>query len=156
MTRIALLVLHALVAVSAIAGAIWVVPTMPLEWIQAGPFEDWTIPALALGFVGVIAGASFVALLVRPWLGGLASVVAGTAMIAFELVEIAVVGWTLADPELKGYFQAWLQPIYLLVGSGQLLLGVGLWVSRRDEAPTLPLIHPAPAEPELFSGRRPA
>ena len=41
MARIALLILHALVAVSAIAGAIWVVPTMPLEWIKAGPFEDW-------------------------------------------------------------------------------------------------------------------
>lgn len=106
MIRIALLVLHALVAITAIGGAIWVVPTMPLEWIKAGPFEDWTIPALALAFVGMLAAASFGALLVRPWLGALASVVAGAAMIAFELVETAVVGWTLADPELSGYFQA--------------------------------------------------
>lgn len=143
MTRIALLVLHGFVAVSAIGGAIWVVPTMPLVWIKAGPFDDWTVPALALGFVGLIAAASFGAVLVRPWLGALASVVAGTAMIAFELVEIAVVGWTLADPELNGYFQAWLQPIYLLVGAGQLLLGIGLWFARRGEAPRLPLIHPA-------------
>jgi hypothetical protein len=97
-TRIALLVLHALVAVSAIGGAIWVVPTMPLDWIKAGPFTDWTVPALALGLVGVLAAVSFVAVLRRPWLGALASVVAGAAMIAFELVEIGVVGWTPRRP----------------------------------------------------------
>ncbi len=146
MTRIALLVLHALVAVSAIAGAIWVVPSMPLEWIKAGPFEDWTMPAVALGFVGVLAAAALVAVLARPWLGALASIVAGTAMIAFELVEIAVVGWTVGDPQLNGQFQAWLQPIYLAVGSGQLLLGIALWLARRADAPTLPLIGPAPRQ----------
>lgn len=145
MTRIALLVLHALVAVSAIAGAIWVVPTMPLEWMKTGPFDDWTMPALALGFVGALAAAAFVAVLVRPWLGALMSIAAGAAMIAFELVEIAVVGWTLSDPELNGYFQAWLQVIYLAVGLGQQLLGIRVWFARRTEAPTLPVIHPAPA-----------
>jgi hypothetical protein len=144
-TRIALLVLNALVAVSAIAGAIWVVPTMPLEWIKAGPFDDWTIPALALGFVGVLAAGALVGLLVKPWLGALASVVAGAAMIGFELVEIAVVGWTLSDPELNGYFQAWLQPIYLAVGTGQLLLGMRHWSAVRTQAPLLPIIHPTPA-----------
>lgn len=145
MTRIALLVLNALVAVSAIAGAIWVVPTMPLEWIKAGPFDDWTIPALALGFVGVLAAGALVGLLVKPWLGALASVVAGAAMIGFELVEIAVVGWTMSDPELNGYFQAWLQPIYLAVGTGQVLLGMRFWLAVQTEAPPLPIIHPAAA-----------
>jgi len=143
MSRIALLVLHGIVALTAIGGAIWVVPTMPLEWIQAGPFDDWTIPAIALGFVGGIAAAAFVAVLIRPWLGSLLSMVAGAAMVVFELVEVAVVGWTLADPRLNGYFQAWLQPIYLVVGSAQLLLGVRLWFEQRDVAPTLPLINPA-------------
>jgi hypothetical protein len=142
-TRIALLLLNALVAVSAIAGAIWVVPTMPLEWIKTGPFDDWTIPALALGFVGTLAAGSRVAILVKPWLGALGSVVAGAAMISFELVEIAVVGWTLSDPELSGYFQAWLQPIYLAVGTGQVLLGMRFWFAVRTEAPPLPIIHAA-------------
>jgi hypothetical protein len=145
MTRIALLVLHALVAISAIGGAIWVVPTMPLDWIKSGPFDDWTIPALALGLVGALAAGSFVAVLVKPWLGALGSVVTGAAMIAFELVEIAVVGWTLSDQELNGYVQAWFQPIYLAVGSGQLLLGVRQWLAVRTEAPSLPIIHPASA-----------
>jgi hypothetical protein len=144
-TRLGLLVLHALVAVSAIGGGIWVVPTMPLEWLKAGPFHDWTIPAIALGFVGVLSGAAFVAVIVRPWLGALASILAGAALIAFELVEILVVGWTLADPELNGYFQAWLQPIYLAVGSGQLVLGLRAWFARRADAPRLPAIDHAPA-----------
>ena len=47
-TRIGLLILNGFVAISAIAGAIWVVPTMPMEWIKYGPFTDWTIPAIAL------------------------------------------------------------------------------------------------------------
>lgn len=144
MSRIALLILNAIVAVTAIAGAIWVVPTMPLEWIKAGPFDGWTIPAIALGFVGILAAIAFAAVIARPWLGALASVVAGFAMIAFELVEIAVVGWTPADPALNGNFQAWLQPIYLVVGLAQLLFGVRLWLVRRSEAPALPLIHPTP------------
>ena len=145
MSRVALLVLHGLVALTAIGGAIWVVPTMPLDWIKAGPFEDWTIPAVALGFVGAVSGAAFLAVAIRPWLGGLTSIAAGSAMVAFELVEIGVVGWTPADPRLNGYFQAWLQPIYLVVGTAQLLLGIRLWLQRRADAPALPLIHPATA-----------
>ena len=145
MARIALLVLNGLVAVTAIAGAIWVVPTMPLDWIKAGPFEEWTVPAIALGFVGVLAAVAFVAVLVRPWIGSLTSVVAGSAMIAFELVEVAVVGWTPADPRLNDSFQAFLQPVYLAVGSAQLLLGIRLWFEHRADAPAVPIIHPAPS-----------
>ncbi len=131
MTRIALLGLHGFVAVTAISGAFLVVPTMPLSWLKAGPFDDWTVPAIALGFVGTLAAAAFVAVVSRHPVAAFGSIVAGTAMIVFELVEIGVVGWTLADPELKGYFQAWLQPVYLVVGSAQLLLGVRLWFARR-------------------------
>lgn len=145
MTRAALLILHAFVAIAAIAGAIWVVPTMPLDWIKAGPFDDWTIPAIALGFVGVLAALAFGAVLRRPWLGALASVAAGAAMIVFELVEVTVVGWTLSDPRLNGNFQAWLQLVFLVVGTAQLMLGIGLWLERRVEAPSLPLIHRAAA-----------
>jgi hypothetical protein len=130
MTRVALLVLHAFVAATALAGAIWVVPTMPLDWIKAGPFDDWTIPALALGFVGLLAATAFIVVLRRPRYGAAASIAVGAAMIAFEVVEIGVVGWTLTDPELEGYFQAWLQVVYLAVGSAQVLLGIGLWLAR--------------------------
>jgi hypothetical protein len=141
-TRIGLLILNGFVAISAIAGAIWVVPTMPMEWIKAGPFTDWTIPALALGAVGLFAAAVVVALLVRPWLGALGSILAGVAMVVFELVEIGVVGWTLSDPSLAG-FQKSLQLVYLVVGATQALLGWRLWLSTRESAPSLPILHPA-------------
>jgi hypothetical protein len=141
-TRIGLLILNGFVAISAIAGAIWVVPTMPMEWIKAGPFTDWTIPALALGAVGLFAAAVVVALLVRPWLGALGSMLAGVAMVVFELVEIGVVGWTLSDPSLAG-FQKSLQLVYLVVGATQALLGWRLWLSTRESAPSLPILHPA-------------
>ena len=141
-TRIGLLILNGFVAISAIAGAIWVVPTMPMEWIKYGPFTDWTIPAIALGAVGVLAAAVFVALLVRPWLGALGSIAAGAAMVIFELVEIGVVGWTLSDPTLSG-FQKSLQLVYLIVGSGQALLGWRMWLATREAAPPLPVLHHA-------------
>jgi len=141
-TRIGLLILNGFVAISAVAGAIWVVPTMPMEWIKYGPFTDWTIPAIALGAVGVFAAAVFVALLVRPWLGALGSILAGVAMVIFELVEIGVVGWTLSDPTLAG-FQKSLQLVYLVIGSAQALLGWRLWLTIRRTAPPLPILHPA-------------
>jgi hypothetical protein len=65
-------------------------------------------------------------------------------MVVFELVEIAVVGWTLTDPG-PAYFQSWLQSFYLIVGSLQVLLGIRLWIGRRDEAPRLRFVHPAGA-----------
>lgn len=141
--RSILVILAAFVATSAIAGAIWVVPTMPLEWLKFGPFTDWTVPAIALGFCGVIAAVTTVLLLVRPWAGALASVVAGLAMVVFELVEIGVVGWTLSDPTLEG-FQKSLQLVYLVVGSVQAVLGYALWASVRRSAPPIPILHPAP------------
>ena len=138
-----LMLLSALVAVTAIPGAIWVVPTIPLEWIKRGPFTDWTVPALALGFVGGLAVVTFVALVIRPWLGALASVVAGAAMVAFELVEIAIVGWTLSDPGPE-YFQSWLQLVYLVVGSVLALVGLSYWRRTREDAPPFPVLHPMP------------
>jgi hypothetical protein len=142
--RIGLVVVNAFVAITAISGAIWVVPTMPMEWLKFGPFTDWTIPTMALGFVGVVAALTAVLVVVRAWAGALASVVAGLAMIVFELVEIGVVGWTLADPTLAG-FQKSLQLVYLIVGSVQAALGIGLWLLTRRTAPILPLIHPTTA-----------
>jgi hypothetical protein len=145
LVRIALLALTGLVAVSATAGGIWVVPSMPLDWIKAGPFTDWMLPAIALTMVGLFHAAIFGALLVRPWLGALGALAGGLAMVAFEIVEIGVVGWTLTDPALAGYFQAWLQLIFLVVGSVQAVLGIALWAMTRDSAPPIPLIHPSPA-----------
>ena len=142
--RIGVVVANGLVALTAVPGAIWVVPTMPMEWIKYGPFTDWTIPAIALGFVGVVAVVAFILVLVEPWAGALASIVTGVAIVVFEIVEIGVVGWTLSDPTLSG-FQKSLQVVYLVVGGAQVLLGVALWAATRRSAPPIPLIHPAAA-----------
>ena len=89
-TRATLLVLQVFVAFTAIFGALFVVPTLPLDWIKAGPLTDFTIPAIALGVAcGGSAVVAVVLLVIAPRLGGAASIVAGLFMIAFEVVEIA-------------------------------------------------------------------
>ena len=143
--RRVLVVLAGFIAVSAIPGAIWVVPTMPLSWIKAGPFSDWTIPAVALFGVGALAIVTLLVLVARPWAGALASIGAGAAMVVFELVEVAVVGWTLSDPALPDGFQKSLQVVYLVVGGVQVGLGFALWLMVRRAAPVIWSIHPKPS-----------
>ena len=121
--------LTAFMALTAIQGAIFVVPTMPRSVLHQGVlalFPDFTIPALALGILcGGSALVAFVAVLVRPQLGALASIVAGIVMVVFELVEIVVVGFT--PVQTPDQFPAWLQVVYLVVGGATVILGVRLW-----------------------------
>lgn len=127
MTRIGLVVLNAFVAFTAIYGAIFVVPTIPLEWLKYGPFTDYTVPALALGIlVGGSATLAAILLLVRARLGSVATIGAGVMIIGFELVEIGVVGFTLIEYDAS-QLQAWLQVFYLALGSLQVLFGYRLW-----------------------------
>jgi hypothetical protein len=121
--------LAAFMALTAIAGAIFVVPTMPRAVLHNGVlalFPDYTIPALALGVLcGGAALVTLVSVFARPQLSALAAMVAGLFMIAFEVVEIVVVGFTpLQTPD---QFPAWLQVIYLAVGGTLILLGACLW-----------------------------
>jgi hypothetical protein len=141
MTRIGLIVLNAFVAFTAIFGAIWVVPTIPLEWLKWGPFTDYTVPALALGIlVGGSATIATALTVVRPRIGALASMLAGVMIIGFELVEILVVGFTLIEYDAS-QFQAWLQLIYLVLGAIQLWLGYRLWRSLRAPKARLATAH---------------
>lgn len=132
--RVALVTLAALVALTAIQGAIFVLPTMPTSVLHQGMlaiFPDYTVPALALGILcGGSALAALVAVVLRPALGGLLAIVAGVFMVGFELVEIAVVGFTPAQtPALP---QAWLQVFYLVVGTLMAGLGWRLWRVSRE------------------------
>ncbi|MGZ3602382.1 MAG: hypothetical protein ACXWQ5_22675 [Ktedonobacterales bacterium] len=127
--RIPLVALEAFVALTAIYGALFVVPAIPQEWLHAGliaPFADATIPALALGIL--CGGGSLIALisvLAWPTIGAITSVVAGAAMIIFELVEMLVVGFTAVMYPTQPV--AWLQVIYIVVGAAIALLGARLW-----------------------------
>jgi hypothetical protein len=127
--RGAIAALAAFMALTAIGGAIFVVPMMPRSVLQQGIlalFPDFTIPALALGVLcGGAALVTLVAVFVRPQLGALAALVAGVFMIAFELVEIVVVGFT--PVQTPDQFPAWLQVVYLAVGAALVILGACLW-----------------------------
>ena len=127
--RALLIGLEAFVAATALWGAIFVVPTIPQEWLRKGvitPFTDTTIPALALGVLcGGVALAAVVALLARPRLGALLAIASGVIMVGFEFVEILVVGFT--PVMYPTQFPAWLQPLYILVGLVTALLGARLW-----------------------------
>ncbi len=124
--RISLFVLQTFVALTALDGALFVVPALPVEWLEGGPFTDYTLPAMALALVvGGTAIAALLALLVRPDLAGLASVSAGIVIIVFELVEIAAVGLAVVD---RGWAEpmALLQVLYLVVGVVEIVLGYAL------------------------------
>jgi hypothetical protein len=121
--------LAAFMALTAIQGAIFVVPTMPRSVLHQGIlalFPDYTIPALALGVLcGGAALVTFITMFLRPQIGALAAIVAGALMIGFELVEIVVVGFT--PMQTPDQFPAWLQVVYLLVGGVLMILGARLW-----------------------------
>ncbi len=127
--RALLIGLEAFVAATALWGAIWVVPTIPQEWLRKGlitPFTDTTIPAWALGVLcGGSALVALVAVLARPMLGALLAIASGIIMVGFELVEILVVGFT--PVMYPTQFPAWLQPFYILTGLAIALLGARLW-----------------------------
>jgi hypothetical protein len=131
-SRGVLLVLTTFLAVTAIAGAIFVVPGLPMEWIEGSVFTDYTIPAIALGVVGALAIVALILTLMRPAWAGPAAVVAGLAMIVFELVEIAVVGFSLAEYGI-GEPVAWLQVVYIVIGVLTALGGLGLWLATADD-----------------------
>ncbi len=133
--RVTLVVLAAIVALTAIQGAIFVVPAMPTSVLHQGmitPFSDFTIPALALAIVcGGGALVALIAVVLRPRLGGLLSIVAGTFMVSFELVEIMVVGFT--PVQTPSQPQAWLQVFYLAIGALMAVFGWRLWQAEQVE-----------------------
>jgi len=125
-----LAVLSAFIAVTTILGAIFVVPDLPREWIAGSVFGDYAVPALALGFVGGLAVVSFVFVIVQPAYAGVLAAITGAAMVTFELVEIWVVGFSLVEYGI-GEPVAWLQVVYLAVGTLTAVAGVALWQGTR-------------------------
>ena len=137
--RGALVVLLGFNALTAIGGAIFVVPTMPVDLIVWGPFTDLTVPAIALGVVGVLSALAALGIVATPALGAIAAVVAGLAMAIFEIVEVAVVG--IAVLEHPDMFPAWLQPIFFALGL--LVAALGLELYRMNAGRTRRVMRPA-------------
>jgi uncharacterized membrane protein YuzA (DUF378 family) len=139
-----LAVLAGFIAVTALAGAAFVVPTLPLEWLEGSVLSDYTIPALALGLVGLSAVVTLAALVVGPEVAGAFAVVTGGAMVIFELVEIWVVGFSLVEHGI-GEPVAWLQVVYLIVGGAVAAGGVALWRATARERERTDAAFPSPA-----------
>ena len=125
-TRGTLIGLELFTAFGAIAGAFFVVPGLPREWLAGSPFSDYTIPALALGILcggGSLAAAILV--LVRPAVGGIVSIGAGAGMAIFELVEVAAVGFMIVKFPTEP--ASYLQPVYFVIGVVIAALGFLVW-----------------------------
>jgi hypothetical protein len=134
-------VLSGFIAVTAIGGALLVVPDLPREWIAGSVFPDYSVPALALGLVGSLAVVTFVLTIVRPELAGVMAAVSGAGMVAFELVEIAVVGFSPLEYGITEPF-AWLQVVYLAAGSLLAAAGVVLWGATDEDRERLARTSP--------------
>lgn len=132
-SRSALLVLTGFLALTAISGGVLVVPGLPIEWIEGSVFSDYTIPAIALGVVGALALVAAILAFRRSAWAGLAAVVVGLAMITFEVVEIAAVGFSLTEYGLGEPF-AWLQVIFIVIGVLTATAGAAVWRSHVIEA----------------------
>lgn len=128
-------------AAGAIAGAIFVVPGLPREWLAGSAFADYTIPALALGIL--CGGGSLAAALVllwRPAVGGLVSIAAGAAMAIFEVVGVAAVGFMIVKFPTEP--ASYLQPFYFAIGAVIAGLGIVVWRDARAPGRTLqPAAH---------------
>ena len=160
-----LIVLELFLAATAIFGAIWVVPSQPVALLAGSPFTDYTIPALALGLIGVAALVSAALLLVRRAIGVLGSIAVGVGIVVFELVETSVMGldvWLNAlglgpavdmqrfasldgiPAPLSVPLPLWLQPFYCVVGLLIVALTLAVLPIRVPAAniSSLPVIRP--------------
>jgi hypothetical protein len=96
LVRISLIVLNSFLAVTAIVGGVGLlsgVNTPPVEFLAKSPFNSYLIPGLSL-LVLVGGSASFATtMLIRGHRQAfLANLMATTAIIIFEMVEVAVIG----------------------------------------------------------------
>lgn len=135
--RIGLAAVDGFVAATAAWGAIGVVPALPASLLRGGPFTDFTVPALALGSIAVLATAGAAGQLLEPRVGAVASMAAGAGLIAFEAVEASVVGSLLDVPPgmpSAGYVALALQPVYAVIGAALLVLGGAALRSQRRRA----------------------
>jgi hypothetical protein len=123
-TRIAVAVLDGFLAITALAGATLVLPTLPTDMLAGSVFPDFLVPGLALGVVvGGSALIATVAVISRPKLGAAVAMVSALMIVVFELVEIGTVGYH------------WLQLAYILLGLVIAALGFRVWIVQGGYIP---------------------
>ncbi len=121
--RIAIAVLVAFIALSALVGGIAMLVDaiqFPLEWLRNTPFSDYTIPALVLAII--VGGSSLLAtvtVFTGREVGVLASLTAGLIMGGYEIVEVVTI---------KQIY--WLQGVYFGLGLVIFGLAMYLWMAE--------------------------
>jgi hypothetical protein len=148
--RVVLFVLNVFLAITAIIGGVWVIPTLPQELLVGTPFSSFLIPALALTVVGGSALIAAIGLVLGRWWAPLMSIATGLAIGVFEVVETVTISlhfWLHAVGLESGPFTSavpidlsngipiplLLQPVYF--GYGLILLGLGAWLWLRHRRP---------------------
>jgi hypothetical protein len=124
-TRIAIAVLDGFLAITALAGATIVLPTLPTGMLAGSVFPDFLVPGLALGVL--VAGSALVAaaaVLLRPKLGAAVAMISTLMIVVFEVVEIATIGYH------------WLQVAYIVLGLVIGGLGFRLWIAAGGYSPS--------------------
>jgi hypothetical protein len=147
--RLAIGIPEALIALSAIGGAILMLAgsyqngvlieaggrgQFPLEWLANTPFNDYTIPALILAIgVGGSSLIGVVTIFTGREIGVLASLVAGLVLAGYIAVEVVMLRQGVS----------WIEGLYF--GLGLLISGLAsyLWMSeyREHHFPTSPVSH---------------
>jgi hypothetical protein len=147
--RVLLIALNLILAITAIVGGIWVIPTLPQEWLAGTPFSSFLIPAVALTvIVGGGALTSAIGLVLGRWWAPLVSVGTGAAIAVFEIVETATMSlhfWLHTVGLESGPFTTalpidisagipipmLLQPFFFVYGMMLLGLSGWLWLHQR-------------------------
>jgi hypothetical protein len=125
--RVALVVVELFLAVGALAGMVGLLSggiRYPSSWLDGTPFPDYTIPALALGIVvGGLALAAAAAVLWAPAIAARLTLLSGLAIIAFELVEMAVLRFAPAALPFQLFY----------VAIGAIILGLAVRLRRSSD-----------------------
>ena len=122
--RIAIAVLAAFIALSALVGGIAMLVgaiQFPLEWLRNTPFSDYTIPAFVLAII--VGGSSLLAtvtVFTGREVGVLASLAAGLIMGGYEIVEVVTI---------KQIY--WLQGVYF--GLGLVIFGLAMYLWTAED-----------------------
>jgi hypothetical protein len=139
LVRIAIGVLEAFIALSAIGGGIVLLAgtyqngvlieaggrgQFPLAWLQNTPFSDYTIPALVLAIgVGGSSLLAAVTIFTGHEVGVLASVVAGLVMAGYIVVEVVMLKQGIS----------WIEGLYF--GLGLLISGLAAYLWMAEDRP---------------------
>jgi CubicO group peptidase (beta-lactamase class C family) len=122
-----------LVGLTASCGAVFIVPALPIDLYRSETLQGPTAPAVALGFVAALSFAVLYAALTGRRFAAALSILAGAALVAFELVQSFAVGSVFTPPvgaTATSYMAIWSQPVLIGVGVATVVLGGRLRLSR--------------------------